>query len=59
MPKCPCKEPKIDGGETCRFCPLLVTFGSIEADTTTSSTVDIGDCGGDLAEQSPMMNGGW
>lgn len=56
MPKCPCNEPKIDGGETCRFCPLLCVGDS---DNTTCNTVDIGDCGGDFAEQSPMMNGGW
>ena len=55
MPKCPCNEPKIDGGETCRFCPLLC----VDSDTTTCSTVDIGDCGGDFVEQSPMLNGGW
>jgi len=55
MPNCPCNEPKVDGGENCRFCPLLC----VSADTTTCSTVDIGDCGGDDAEQSPMMNGDW
>ena len=57
MSDCPCNEPKIDGGETCRFCPLLCV--GADSDTTTCSTVDIGDCGGDDAEQSPMMNGGW